>query len=235
MLYAAIIDDEQSCAAMLERYLQRYAGEKGLQVRTAVFSDPVEFLTKYQPVYDMVFMDIEMPHINGFETAQRLRELDPAVALVFVTGYAQYAPRGYEVNASGYLVKPVSYLSFYTLVEKLMRVSARDRDAELIIRLRDGVRVLRHSEIEYIEISGHSLRYVTERGTVEATGSMAKLEEVLPADAFARPSNSFIVHLKFVRGVMGNDVQVGDQLIPISRARKKDFMVALMRYYGDRA
>lgn len=234
MLYAAIIDDEREQSDILMSYFRRFGAEKGISVNTFGFSDAVDFLTKYQPIYDAVFMDIEMPHINGFEAAERLRELDPKIPLVFVTSYAQYAPKGYEVDASGYLVKPVSYVSFYTLMDKVLRVSARDKDAELLIHMRDGIKVLPYSEIMYIEISGHNLKYVTERGTVEASGSFTALEQILPPERFARPSNSFIVHLKFVRGTVGNSVFVNTTEIPISRARKKEFMIRLMRYFGDK-
>lgn len=234
MLRVAIVDDELEYANILESYINRFGTEKGFKVNTATFSDAVDFLTKYQPIYDMVFMDIEMPYITGLEAAERLRTLDPKVPLVFVTSYAQYAPKGYEVNASGYLVKPVSYISFYTLIDKMLRVSLRDRDEELLIHTRDGVQVLPYSQIIYVEISGHSLKYVTERGTFAASGSFTSLESTLPAESFARPSNSFLVHLKFVRGTSGNSVYVEGAEIPISRARKKEFMVRLMRYFGDK-
>lgn len=235
MLCVAIVDDELEHINILASYLNRFGTEKKFPIKPVSFSDAVDFLTKYQPVYDMVLMDIEMPYITGLEAAEQLRALDPKVPLVFVTSYAQYAPRGYEVNASGYLVKPVSYFSFYTLMDKVLRVSARDRDMELLIHARDGVKVLPHSEIIYIEISGHSLKYVTERGIFEASGSFTALESTLPSGSFVRASNSFLVHLKFVRGTSGNSVYVeGGTEIPISRARKKEFMIRLMRYFGDR-
>ncbi len=235
MLCVAIVDDELEDIRILVSYLNRLGAEKGIKVNTVSFSDAVDFLTKYQPVYDVVLMDIEMPCITGLEAAERLRVLDPKVPLVFVTSYTQYAPRGYEVNASGYLVKPVNFFSFYTLINKVLRVSARDRNEELLIRTRDGVKVLPYSEIIYIEISGHSLKYVTERGIFEASGSFTTLESTLPSESFVRPSNSFLVHLKFVRGTSGNSVYIecGTE-IPISRARKKEFMIRLMRYFGDR-
>ncbi len=234
MLHVAVVDDRNEDIERLEGYLLRYGTDHEEEIKVSAYRDPVEFTSKYRPVYDMAFLDIEMPYINGFEVAQKIRETDPKVVLVFVTGFAQYAPKGYEVNASGYLVKPVSYVSFYTLLDKLLRVSRRDKEQELLVHTRDGVRVLPYSEIRYIEIYGHALRYVTESGVVEATGSFTTLESTLPADSFVRPSNSYLVHLKYVRGVSGNAVFVGDEEIPISRARKKNFMTLLMRYFGDR-
>lgn len=234
MLRIAIVEDEREYSDLLSSYISRYALEQDFSYDIAPFSDGVTFLTGYQPIYDIIFMDIQMPHINGFEASQRLRELDPKVRLVFVTSHIQFAPSGYEVGASGFLVKPVSYLSFFTLMGRLMRTGLRDRDCELVVRLRDGVRVIPYTELMYIEISSHSIKYVTEKGSIEGSGSFSKLEEILPKDSFARPSNSFIVHLKFIKGIAGNTVQVGPEAIPISRARKKEFMINVMRYFGDR-
>lgn len=112
MLKIAIVEDEREYYDQLSGHIVRYAADHNISHDITLFSDGVAFLTGYQPVYDIVFMDIQMPHISGFEASQRLRELDPKVRLVFVTSYTQFAPRGYEVEASGFLVKPVSYLSF---------------------------------------------------------------------------------------------------------------------------
>ncbi len=234
MFRIAIIEDEAEYSKTLSEYVARYAAEQRISYDIAFFSDGVSFLNGYQPNYDIIFMDIQMPYINGFEASQRLRELDPKVRLVFVTSHTQFAPSGYEVEASGFLVKPVSYLSFFTLMNRLIRTGLRDKGCELVVRLRDGVRVIPYAELMYIEISGHSIKYVTEKGPIEASGSFSKLEAKLPEDSFARPSNSFIVHLKFVKGVVGNTVQVGTETVPISRARKKEFMINVMRYFGDR-
>ena len=234
MFRIAIVEDEREYSEQLSGYISRYALGQDFSYDIALFSDGITFLTMYQPIYDIVFMDVQMPHINGFEASQRLRELDPTVRLVFVTRHTQFATSGYEVEASGFLVKPVSYLSFFTLMDRLMRTDLRDKDCELVIRLRNGIQVIPYAELMYIEISGHSIKYVTEKGPIEASGSFSKLEEVLPKSSFARPSNSFIVHLKFVKGIVGNYVQVGTETVPISRARKKEFILNVMRYFGDR-
>ena len=150
MFRIAIVEDEREYSEQLSGYISRYALGQDFSYDIALFSDGITFLTMYQPIYDIVFMDIQMPHINGFEASQRLRELDPTVRLVFVTRHTQFATSGYEVEASGFLVKPVSYLSFFTLMDRLMRTDLRDKDCELVIRLRNGIQVIPYAELMYI-------------------------------------------------------------------------------------
>lgn len=81
----------------------------------------MNFVSDYCRVYDVVFMDIEMPFLDGMHAARKLRELDPSVMLVFVTRLASYALAGYEVDAAGYIVKPVEYPSLSRRLDKAVR------------------------------------------------------------------------------------------------------------------
>ena len=93
MLNIAIVEDEPAHAEVLRGFLQRYAAERGEEVAAEVFPSGLDFVSDYQPRYDAVFMDIEMPHMNGMDCAFKLRERDAEVPLVFVTGMAQTPSR----------------------------------------------------------------------------------------------------------------------------------------------
>ena len=109
MYTIAIVEDDKTQAASLKEYLLRYAAENGEAFAVKTFSNAVIFLEKYTAVYDVVFMDIKMPYLNGIAAAHKLRELDKGVLLFFITSLTQYAIRGYEVDALNYIVKPVEY------------------------------------------------------------------------------------------------------------------------------
>ena len=98
MTRIAIVEDEAAVREQLAGYVQRYTRQYGIQFEVTMFTDGVEILEDYRPVYDIIFLDVEMQHLDGMETARRIRELDSDVLLIFITNMAQYAIKGYAVG-----------------------------------------------------------------------------------------------------------------------------------------
>ena len=109
MLRCAIVEDSPRELEHLKECLARYSAERDIPLETTAFGDAASFLEHYRADYDIVFMDIELPGINGMEAAHRLREIDQQVILIFVTNMAQFAVKGYEVDALDYIIKPAQY------------------------------------------------------------------------------------------------------------------------------
>lgn len=232
MLKIAIVEDESAAIERLKEHLSHFQTEHGLAYDVQVFRDGSSFLDSYTPVYDIVFMDIEMPNLLGTETAKRLRKVDPAVALIFVTNMAQYAINGYEVDAVDYVLKPVSYYRFASLLQKTLRRLEAERDQQIAVQTPDGMRRLHLSEIAWISVEDHLLLYHTGAGIVESWGTLTAAERDLPGSLFARCGKSCIVNLKHVNAIVGDKVLLQGQELPISRGRKKEFLTALNTYYG---
>ncbi len=91
MIRVAIVEDDEKDSALLERYLAEYGKESGEAFSVDVFADPLVFLDKYDASYDIVFMDIELPDMNGMQASARLRKTDEDVMIIFVTNMAQFA------------------------------------------------------------------------------------------------------------------------------------------------
>ena len=96
MLRCAIVEDSPRELEHLKECLARYSAERDIPLETTAFGDAASFLEHYRADYDIVFMDIELPGINGMEAAHRLREIDRQVILIFVTNMAQFA--GYRTS-----------------------------------------------------------------------------------------------------------------------------------------
>ncbi len=232
MVNIAIVEDDPAAVEVLDEHLAKYEQAHQMQFSVQIFKDAVMFLTDYHPVYDIVFMDIEMPHLLGIDAAKRLREVDPIVALVFITNMSQYAIKGYEVDAIDYVLKPITYYRFSTLVQKILHRVEAERDRKIVIRTPNGLQRLHISQITYVKVEDHLLLYYTGSGVIEAWGSLKTAEEFLPQDSFARCNKSYIVNLKYVRSLVGDILTIEDQSITISRGRKKDFLKSLNDYLG---
>ena len=118
MIRVAIVEDEAEIREQLMGYVQRYTRQYGTAFEVKTFADGLEILEDYRPAYDLILLDIEMKHLDGMETARRIRELDPEVMLVFITNMAQYAIKGYAVGALDYVLKPVPYFAFSQQLRK---------------------------------------------------------------------------------------------------------------------
>ena len=228
----AIVDDEKKAADIIEKYVNMYAVENHYEIQTETFHNPHEFLEQYRGEYDLVFLDVEMPGLNGIETAKELRRMDGNVVLMFITNMAQYAIRGYEVEAVDYVLKPLSYADFVLKVRKALRYIARNEDTNVKISTKDAIVHLAVSDIYYIEVRSHYLIYHTTRENYTARGVMKEAEEQFSKYHFARCSHGYLVNLKYVQSVTGNIVTVAGEELVLSRSRKNDFMAEFARFIG---
>lgn len=234
MISVAIVEDDIVFSNLLSSYLNRYASQHDETFGISVFSNGIDFLTNYQANYEIIFMDIDMPHLNGLETARKLRKLDNSSILIFVTNLARYAIKGYEVDAMDYILKPLNYSAFSLKVQKAVSLCHKNTDTKISLSTRTGNIVFPVSSIYYVESSGHRIDYHTEHGTYSGYGTLKSVEEQLPSDCFYRCNSCYIVNLNYITSCDGFIIQVGKEQLSVSRARKKQFLEALHQYYISR-
>ena len=105
----AIVDDDIQAMERLKNHLDRYSKENNLPLNITCFFDSSQFLFEFQPVYDVIFLDVQMPKYNGMQLAESIRKKDTKVAIIFETQFGEYALQGYKYDALDYFIKPCSY------------------------------------------------------------------------------------------------------------------------------
>lgn len=199
----------------------------------SVYNSATSFLGESR-LFDLVFLDIDMPQINGIQTARALRDANQNVAIIFVTNMAQYALQGYEVNAIDFIVKPVAYYNFAIKMRKaeafIWRMSSKTIN---IVTANRETYAVESGNIAYVEVMEHYVTYHMADGSAyETRSTMKETEEKLSAYSFARCSKSFLVNLRYVSYIKGNEIGICGQTIAIGGTKKKSFMDSFSRYLG---
>lgn len=206
----AIVDDIQAERETLERYLNRYCLEQLLPCEATCFDSGSAFVQAGSFDYDLIFLDIYMPGLNGLDTAARIRQNNPDVLLIFTTTSADFAVKSYRVRAFDYLVKPFTYAQ----LSETLRLAVKSlSQAASFITLKTGrnqTRVLLH-KILYVDYSNHYIQIHTEQGeTVTSRMYFEEITKILaPYPQFLYCSRNCIINMD-----------------KVSRLEKADFILA---------
>jgi len=232
MIHIAIVEDEEIYSNQLNDYVERYCKESGIDMKVTFFTDGDEIVLHYSGDYDIILMDIQMEFMNGMTAAEKIREMDTKVVIMFITNMVQYAIRGYQVNALDYMVKPVEYFSFSQKLAKAIERIKPDPHKYISVTTDNGLKKLNIDEILYVESFGHYLKFETTKGVFQTRSTMKSAEEVLGPHGFCRIHKGYLVNIKYVEEVRENNCILGVWKIPISRVNRKNFMEKLTNYIG---
>ncbi|MBQ1490336.1 MAG: response regulator transcription factor [Blautia sp.] len=234
MVHVAMVEDDEREQAALVACLRQLEKEENIPLAITTFPSGEAFLSSYQPDYDIVFMDIEMPGINGMETARRLRKIDGQVILIFITHMAQFAISGYEVEALDFILKPVNYYSFAVKVKRAIARSNPRQEDFIQVKTSSETMFLRISSIRFIEVLGHYVIFHTTAGDYQEYATLKEVESRLNRPYFVHANRSFLVNLRYVDSVNKESVRLEEDEITISRPQKKAFFAAMTQYLGGK-
>lgn len=214
-----ITDDEVMAHEILEQYILK---TEGLTL-VAKSRNALEAFSKLeQHEIDLIFLDIEMPLVNGINF---IKSLPNPPKIIFTTAYVEYALQGYELNVVDYLLKPFSYDRFIQAVEKAKllvntRLATESKEGSsdfLVIKEKEGLVRVAHDDIFYIEASRDYMKIVTADRYFLVHLTMKKLEEILPATRFLRTHKSYMVALGKIKVVKNDELVLSNlQTIPVS-------------------
>ena len=234
MIRIAIVEDDLTYSNQLEGYLHKYETEYGEAFEITTYTDGNLIVGDYHSQFDIILMDIEMRYMDGMSAGEAIRQIDKEVVIIFITYTPQYAIRGYAVEALDYIVKPVSYFAFsQRLARAIIRMKKREHKS-VILPVKGGMVRLPANSIDYIESQGHDIIYRTKEGDYVTSGTLKDAEEALKSLHFFRGSKWYLINLAQVAGLEEGCARFkSGKSIPLSRARKKEFMEALAQYWDE--
>lgn len=233
LIHIAIVEDEPLFVQQLKEYIGRYEEERGRRIKITTFADGEDITEDYRGGYDIILMDIQMRFMDGMTAAEKIRALDHEVIIMFITNMIQYAVRGYQVDALDYVVKPVEYFAFSQKLDKAIGRIKKGVQVSVSVPTEDGLQKLAVSDIYYIESQGHNACYRTARGEFVSRVTLKELEDSMCGYGFFRCGKGYLINMKHVDGVSGNDCLIGGDRVPISRNKKKEFMELLIQYMNE--
>jgi DNA-binding LytR/AlgR family response regulator len=223
-----IVDDDKMCCKLLEGFVKKSSSLK----LVGTFSDSVSARNELYRRHDidLIFLDIEMPEMNGFDF---IGSLDLPPNIIIVSSATEYALKAFDFNVVYYLLKPVSYSRFCKAIDKTIRYFSRKEqvnsgEEEIFIKKGSSLVKLKIKEIIYVEALENyvTLNTKDERFTIHFT--MKAIENQLPAAVFIRVHRSFIVNKSLIQAIKENslDLIVGNTLqsIPVGKSFR-DFLL----------
>ncbi len=230
-----ILDDEKASAELLGEFITEYLQKKNRTAEIELFGNSAELLASFDASFDILFLDIEMPGMNGIQAAHEIRKKNKDVVIVFVTNMAQYAIEGYEVAAADYVLKPLDYFEFSLKFGKVLAKLSLRREKTLTLKTDNGTAVIKPSSLQYVEVLRNYLYYHTDQGEMRVRGTMKNAENELDGCCFSRINNGYLVNMRRITKITGNIVILdGNTELLISRGRKSGFMQDYLRFTGGK-
>lgn len=203
---------------------------RGTEYGVDAFPDGPSLLHAFKKrPYDLIFLDIEMPEMNGISVARHLRQLHDTVPIVFLTSHVEYAVVGYEVSALRYLTKPVS-------VEKIREVldfvaSKMQEQRVLWVKTELSDEKLHIKDILFMEAQNQNVLIHTVAGDYSVRYNLSDYETELQDDGFYRIHRGYLVSLRQIKRTVKNEVTLTDgSILPVSRTKERGLREALFQY-----
>ncbi|HET8858893.1 LytR/AlgR family response regulator transcription factor [Marivirga sp.] len=242
MIRTIIIDDEPLATSVVQEYLSENKDFEVLAICHDGF-EGVKAIQKYQP--DLVFLDVQMPKISGFEMLELLEIIPP---VIFTTAFDEYALQAFEVHAVDYLLKPFSQERFNKAIKKYLQsglaqnvrelinnnaVSAQEYLSRIVLKDRNDIKIIPSQDIKYLEANDDYVNILTKEGKYLKNKTLSYFEKHLDPESFVRVHRSYLVKIAEITKIEAYKkdshiliLKSGEQ-IPVSKTGYPKLKVAL--------
>ena len=236
MIKTAICDDDPAFTGTVQTFLEQIADQFRLSIETNIFLSGNSLMEEYKDGghFDLIFLDIRMRLVNGLRTAERIRQMDTKVGIIFLTTLTQYGLEGYKYQATNYIIKPIKYARLKEEMKQWLERHRQD-DSPFIVVVNDaGKFKVFLKSLRFIETFNRNLLLHTDQENIICYKKMKELEAELVQHGFVRCHSGYLVNLFYVKRIEKLDVilTTGER-VPISQPKRKEFMERLADYWGD--
>lgn len=230
MVELVLCDDEKIYRNDLKKILGTELELSGIDYRVTEFSCGEDLLSGLSAEgLQIIFLDIEMKDLDGVETAKKLRMKNSSAVIIFVTSYPDFVFQGYEVRALNYILKPYKPEKIKEVLHKALESLDVSTEKYYVIEQRSGAIRIPLSSIRYFTSDKRIVRVVTDNGTYDFYDKLNDLETKL-SDAFVRIHNRYLIHLKYLNEIQGNQAIVDGESLPVSRSCKSALSIAFAKF-----
>jgi two-component system, LytTR family, response regulator len=252
IINSIILDDEAMNVQLLTNMLGMHCPQVNILASETNAKKGVTLINELQP--QLLFLDVEMPHLNGFET---LKQLEPVnFEVIFVTAYGKYAVEAFEHHAAGYVTKPVNTeklvaavnaaakriqekgisKNLFSLLEQSNKQTTPDK---IPLSTTNGLVFVKIADIMYCESSGNYTHfYLCDDKKIVVSRQLGEYEKLLPENNFTRIHDKYIINLsyikEYIKGSGGEVVLENGKEIPVATRRKEDFLARFEKWIKRR-
>ena len=235
MLKMAFCDDELATLRTICALMDEYRVDKNEEMEYITFHNPLDLLSVIEKGFrfDVLFLDILMPGVNGIETAREIRQYDENVKIVFLTSSSEFALNSYSVNAYFYLLKPLTEESLYRLMDSIMNQCVREQKNRFVLKCKSGITQVNCSQIEYCEVIGKTLLLHFANGKVlECNKSLEELQKQLTEyECFIRPHRSYLINMDYIQNISYQAITMNcHATFPIPRGKYSELKDKFLKY-----
>jgi len=230
-----VVDDEPLAIKLLEKHIQQFSQ---LELVASCWNAVQAFEILKTKEIDLIFLDIQMPGLNGIEFVKSLQH---PPAIIFTTAYREYAVESYELDVVDYLLKPITFNRFFKSINKFFDknnnkeitsssspLTAEAAESFIYVNTNRRFVKIQFEKVWYVESLKDYVRIHTEEQKIMTKDKISEFEKKLP-DYFIRIHRSFIINIKKITAFTQHDIEINGEEIPIGISYKKEVIAFLKK------